>query len=544
MQNTQQSKFTQALILMAFFLSLSIVRPVWADTAKRFEAHMDFLASDLLNGRDTGSLGHEVAAQYIATEFMKMGIVPAGEDGSYMQRITFRSALLDQASPELTVKKAGKATAFEFLEEFAVGADINRLMSDVEGELVFAGFGIDAPFLNHSDFEEVNVKGKIAVVLAGKPKIFPSEEGAHYSRKSTEALVNRGAIGVISIYTPTVEKIWAFSRAKEYLDKPRIKWVNEAGEVQNGYPEILASATLSIEAGKALLGMADIDYDALIAQYEKGEKIKGQEMNMSAHIAYKSSHGKVNSPNVVGILEGSDPVLKNEYVLLSAHTDHIGVSEHIELGDKINNGAMDNAAGVSTLLEMAHQITQTDQRPKRSILFVMVTAEEKGLLGSDYYANNPTVPLEDIVANVNLDMPILTNAFNQVIGFGAQHSSLWGVLSSAAEKNGMKLIPDPMPEQNIFVRSDQYSFVKKGIPAVFLVTADKVGMKFEAHEMSSQEFRQHHYHKPSDQLDLPINYDVAAQFVAINRAIATEIANTKERPSWNQDSFFKTITKE
>lgn len=530
--------------MLSAISGLSISADANKTTATRFEAHMDFLASDLLKGRDTGSLGHEVAAQYIATEFKKMGIVPAGDEGSYMQRIEFRSAFLDQDSPELTVKKGGKEIQFDFLEEFAVGADINRLASNVEGELVFAGFGIDAPFLNYSDFDDIDIKGKIAVVLAGKPKTFPSEEGAHYSRKSTEALVKRGAIGVISIYTPTVEKIWPFSRAKEYLDKPRIKWLDEAGEVQNGYPEILASARLSIDAGKEFLDLAGIDYDTLIAQYEKGEKIQGQDMAMNAHISYQSTHSTVNSPNVVGILEGSDPKLKNEYVLLSAHTDHIGVSTHIELGDKINNGAMDNAAGVSTLLEMAHQITQTDQRPKRSILLVMVTAEEKGLLGSDYYANNPTVPLEDIVANVNLDMPVLTNAFDQLIGFGAQHSSLWSVLSTAAAKNDMTLIPDPMPEQNVFVRSDQYSFVKKGIPAVFLVTADKVGMKFESHEMSSQEFRMNHYHKPSDQLDLPINYKVAAKFVTINRAIATEIANTKERPTWNQDSFFKTITKE
>jgi Zn-dependent M28 family amino/carboxypeptidase len=243
-------------------------------------------------------------------------------------------------------------------------------------------------------------------------------------------------------------------------------------------------------------------------------------------------------------LEGNDEVLKHEYVLLSAHTDHIGVSSHIELGDKINNGAMDNAAGVSTLLEMAQQITQSAEKPKRSILFAMVTAEEKGLLGSDYFANNPTVPLESIVANVNLDMPILTNAFDQLIGFGAQHSTLWGVIESAAAKNNMKLIPDPMPEQNVFVRSDQYSFVKKGIPAVFLVTADKVGMKFEANEISSTDFIAQHYHKPSDQLDLPINYAVAAKFVAINRAIAVEIANSKQRPSWNKDSFFANIEKQ
>ena len=512
-------------------------------TAQRFEAHMDFLASDLLRGRDTGSEGHEVAAQYIASEFAKMGILPAGDEG-YMQRIEFKSAWLDTDSPKMSLLQGDEATELSFLEEFTVNANVNRTESAVEGELVFAGFGIDAPYLNYNDFDQVDVAGKIAVILSGKPNHFPSEVGAHYSRKKTEALVKRGAIGVIAVWTPVTEKVFAFAKIKQYIDKPRIRWVDEQGLVQNGFPEIQGSASLSMAAGKKLFALADMDLDQLFAQIEAGEKPAGQNMGIRAKISYQSSHSSVTSPNVIGILEGSDPELKNEYVLLSAHTDHIGVSEHIELGDKINNGAMDNAAGVSTLLEMAHLITQGQERPKRSILLAMVTAEEKGLLGSDYFANNPTVPLNSIVANVNLDMPVLTNAFDQLIGFGAQHSSLWGVIETAVAKNDMRLIPDPMPEQNIFVRSDQYSFVKQGIPAVYLVTADKVGMKFEAHEISSQEFMVKHYHQPSDQLDLPINYEVAAKFVEINRAIALEVANDEERPQWNQDSFFATITEE
>ncbi len=514
------------------------------DTAKRFAAHMDFLASDLLRGRDTGSPGHEVAAQYIATEFAKMGIVPAGDDGTYLQRIEFKSTLLDLTSPEFSYTDGDDVTQLEFLTEFTVGANINRTSSAVTGELVFAGFGIDAPFLEYSDFEGIDLTGKIAVVLSGRPQHFPSEEGAHYSRKGTQALVDRGAVGIITVVTPVSERIFPFSRAKEYISKPRIRWVNESGVVQNGYPEIQGSAGLSMAAAKELFSRAGMDLQAIYEQIENGQQPAGQNMGITATISYQSTHSSVTSPNVVGVLEGADPVLKNEYVLLSAHTDHIGVAEHIELGDKINNGAMDNAAGVSTLLEMAHQITQSDQRPRRSMLFAMVTAEEKGLLGSDYFAHNPTVPIDSIVANVNLDMPVLTNAFDQLIGFGAQHSSLWGVIERAVATENMKLIPDPMPEQGIFVRSDQYSFVKKGIPAVFLVTADKADMIFDEHEISSQEFMIEHYHKPSDQLDLPINYDVAAQFVAINRVIATEVANTDERPQWNQDSFFATIDQE
>jgi hypothetical protein len=515
-----------------------------ADTAERFEAHMDFLASDLLLGRDTGSDGHEIASQYIATEFAKLGIVPAGDDGGYQQRIPFKSALLTLDSPKLSVTGAQGEHDFEFLSEFLVNADVNRTASTVSAELVFAGFGIDAPFLNYSDLDQIDLSGKIAVVLRGKPISFPSEEGSHYARTSNQSLVDRGAIGVITVSTPQMEKIWAFDRGKEYIGKPRISWLDEQGEIGKGTPELMAAALLSVETGAKLFELAGMDYAQIIAQTEKGEQPKAQNMGLIATLSYQSTHSQISSPNVVGILEGSDPVLKNEYVLLSAHTDHIGVSTHIELGDKINNGAMDNAAGVTTLLEMAYQITQQNERPKRSMLFVMVTAEEKGLLGSDYFAHNPTVPIESIVANINLDMPILTNAFDQLIGFGAQHSSLGPYMEKAVSSQGMTLIPDPMPEQSIFVRSDQYSFVKKGIPAVYLVTGDNADMVFEAHEISNQDFLIEHYHKPSDQLDLPINYDVAAKFVDINRAIATAVANAKERPSWNKDSFFATIDKD
>lgn len=529
---------TFGILLLTVVFNTSV-----ADTAKRFEAHMDFLASDLLSGRETGSLGHEVAAQYIATEFAKMGIVPAGDEG-YMQRIKFKSGLLDLASTKFSIQSSDKEITFKLYDDYAMRADINRLQSEVSAELVFAGFGIDAPFLAYSDFDDINVAGKIAVVLAGQPNDFPSAEGAHYSRKSTAALVARGAIGVINVWTPVREKIFAFAKTKQYAGKPSIYWLDETGYVQRGYPELLGRASISMTAGKQLFALAGMDLAQIYKRIENGEKPKGQDMGISAKISYQTSHDSLTSPNVVGILEGSDPELKNEYVLLSAHTDHLGVSENIALGDKINNGAMDNAAGVATLLEMAHQFTQSDVKPKRSLLFVMVTGEEKGLLGSDYFANNPTVPLENIVANVNLDMPILTNDFDQLIGFGAQHSTLWNVISAAAEHHGMKLIPDPMPEQNIFVRSDQYSFVKKGIPAVYLVTADNAEMVFEDHELSSMQFRMHHYHKPSDQLDLPINYAVAAKFVAINRAITLTIANAEERPHWNAGSFFATIAEE
>ena len=255
MKNTN----SMSLALIVSLILLMMTAPVFADTPKRFEAHMNFLASDLLRGRDTGSPGHEIASQYIATEFAKMGIVPAGDDGSYMQRIEFKSTLLDLDSPKMHIEKDGEQHTLDFLDDFMVGANINRTASAVTGELVFAGFGIDAPYLNYTDFEGIDLKGKIAVVLSGKPNDFPSEEGAHYSSISTKALVKSGAIGVISLRTPLAEKIFPFSRAKNFIKRPRIRWAKKNGDVHEGNPEILGSAFLSMEASKELMDLAGID---------------------------------------------------------------------------------------------------------------------------------------------------------------------------------------------------------------------------------------------------------------------------------------------
>jgi len=252
---------------------------------------MDFLASDLLRGRDTGSVGHEVASQYIASEFAKMGILPAGDDGTYMQRITFKSAVLDLESPEFSYTDGEDVVQLDFLEEFTVGANINRTESAVSGELVFAGFGIDAPFLEYSDFNGLDLKGKIAVVLSGRPNHFPSEEGAHYSRKGTQALVDRGAIGVIRVVTPVTERIFPFTRAKEYISKPRIRWVDADGAVQNGFPEIRGSAGLSMPAAKALFKKAGMDLEDIYEQIERGVQPAGQAMGLTATISMMSCLG-------------------------------------------------------------------------------------------------------------------------------------------------------------------------------------------------------------------------------------------------------------
>ncbi|WP_417659636.1 M20/M25/M40 family metallo-hydrolase, partial [Pseudidiomarina sp.] len=230
-----------------------------------------------------------------------------------------------------------------------------------------------------------------------------------------------------------------------------------------------------------------------------------------------------------------------EYVLYTAHSDHIGVTKDLSQDDHINNGAMDNASGVSVMLETARMFTEAGQQPKRSIMFLSVTAEERGLLGADYFAHHPTVPLGQIVANVNLDMPVLLYDFADVIAFGSTHSTLGDSVSRAAGQFGIELSDDPMPEQAIFTRSDHYPFVKKGVPAVFLMTGFTSKTEGEDGGEVWGTFFAEHYHRPSDQPDLPINYEAGVTFTNINYAIGQEIGNQAERPRWLEESFFSQL---
>ena len=536
MNNSVKGSVKTILLIMATLLFTSAV---YAGSPDRFEAHMKLLASDLLAGRDTGSIGHDFASLYIASELQKYGVKPAGDGDSYYQMIPFKQSVVEPSSPKLSVSNGKQTIEFSYMDNMLMSADMNQADAQLEGELVFAGFGIEAPFLNYSDFENIDVKGKIAVVLFDRPHHFPSEEGAHFLRDSRNVLTEKGAIGVITVSTPEFEKVFPFERRKLYAKVPRTKWIHPNGEVHNASPQIKNSATLSIDAGKKLFALAGMDLDAIFADIANKKQPKSQIMGLTAKASIHSKHTETQSPNVIGVLEGSDPVLKHEYVILTAHSDHIGISQYSVKKDKINNGAMDNASGVSTLLEIAYELHTAKKRPKRSIIFAFVTGEEKGLLGSEYYAHYPTFPIQQIVANVNLDMPILTYRTGEMIAFGAEHSSLKSSVSKAMNQHQITMIPDPMPEQALFVRSDQYSLVKQGIPAVYLKPSAKdiENGTTATHDL----FRTNHYHMPSDDLNLPIDYEWAAQFVDINLAIATSIANTEETPKWNDDSFFKSF---
>ncbi|MAA93767.1 MAG: peptidase M28 [Rheinheimera sp.] len=511
------------------------------------EAHLQFLASDELEGRDTGSRGHQIAANYIASQFQALGLAPAGDNNSYFQQVPLRSARVQQDSVKLSISRGETVRQLSYPQQFFSGASINQTEVAVSAPLVFVSYGLVSEEFGLNDYAGLDVTGKIVVQLAGLPASLPSEERAYLGSIKGKLAAERGAIGVITIHTPQQEKNRPYANSLLYLNTPRLAWLTADGEPGNGNSQLQAAAYLHPDAAAGLFEQEQHSLADIFGMLDAGQHPAGFDLSSGASLSASSSHQQISSPNVIAVLEGSDPTLADEYVVITAHSDHIGFSNDLRSEDKINNGAMDNAAGMAILLETARMFSELAVKPKRSILFVVVTAEEKGLLGADYFATNPTRPIERLVANVNLDMPVLLYPFADLIAFGANHSTLGQVVAEAAAKEGIALSPDPMPEQAIFTRSDHFTLVKQGVPAVFLMT----GFTSKDPEQDGAKiwgsFFAKHYHKPSDDIASltkeygPLRYDAGAVFADINFNTARDIANTPQRPLWKADSFFNKV---
>lgn len=541
-------RFSSILGVVALTLSLAACgddvqsqNSAMSANAGALQAHLEFLASDDLEGRDTGSRGHEIAAKYIAAEFKRLGLEPAGDDGSYFQRIKFRRSFLVENSAKFTLDTGSETLELAYPKQFLTGPSAYSEHDDVEAPLVFVGYGLVSDAFDLDDYAGLDVDGKIVVMVTGRPDHLPSEEGAHLNSSKVKFAAERGAVGVINLHTPAREKVRPYEVSIMYQRAPSVGWLQPDGEPNVLYKNLAASAYVQHEAAEQLFVNAPVKLNEVFAQLEAGEMPQGFDLGVSARLQRSSRHEEISSPNVAAVLPGSDAKLKNEYVLYTAHSDHIGVTKDLSQDDHINNGAMDNASGVAVMLETARMFVESGEKPKRSILFLSVTAEERGLLGADYFAHHATVPLSQIVANVNLDMPVLLYDFADVIAFGSTHSTLGDSVARAAGQFGIELSDDPMPEQAIFTRSDHYPFVKKGIPAVFLMTGFTSKTEGEDGGEVWAKFFAEHYHRPSDQADLPINYEAGAIFTNINFAIGQEIGNQVERPRWLPESFFSQL---
>lgn len=510
-------------------------------SAEGVRAHVAFLSDDLLEGRDLGSVGHEIAARYVATRFEAMGLKPAGDNGDWYQRITFQRSVPGATPGTVTITGPAGERQWTHATDVLVSVDVPDPNYAISAPLVFVGYGIEDKVAGIDDYRGLDVKGKIVVTLSGYPKGMPSEIGAHLSASKTEAAARHGAIGWLSIATLQSNKTRPWAQRVRFAGNPSVTWVGPDGKPFDSSYGMKGGALLNAPVAEAVFAGAPKSLKAVLAEADKaGGRPKGFTLKTSARVTQSATVTRVTSPNVAAVLPGSDPALAGQYVVLSAHLDHIGVSPakpgDTAETDRINNGALDNAAGIATMLEVARAAAEAQDKPRRSILFLASTGEEKGLLGADYFARHPTVPTASIVGNVDLDMPLLLYPFTDVVAFGADHSTLGPLVAGAVAPMGLALAPDPMPEESIFVRSDHYMFVKQGVPAVFLATgfANGGGEQW-------RKFLSGNYHNRGDDMQQPIDWEAGARFAEANYRITRAMADADTVPLWYQGDYFGAV---
>jgi len=514
------------------------VAPALTPAEAAMKAHVSFLAADVMQGREAGTAEYEIAAHYVAAQLLAAGVEPMGTNGSFLQSVPLVSARSVEKG-SFIASSAGAAVPLTWGSDFLTSAGRAPSVA-LSAPVVFVGYGVVDQAGKRDDYAGLDVRGKIVAWLAGAPAGLPGEVRAHYGNAATKAVEaqRRGAIGSVTLYTPTQQTRSQFSRLVDNWQSRSMTWAAADGTPYYAAPTVPGLGTFSLQGGAKLLAGSKFDHAAIMAADKAGTPIpRGGLLPVTLTLAQKTEIERKTSSNVIGIIRGSDPKLAAEHVVLSAHLDHVGVGTPIA-GDSIYNGAMDNAVGIGSMIEVARAFAAAGTKPKRSILFVALTAEEKGLVGADYFARNPTVPKAGLVANVNLDMPIITYRFTDLIAFGADRSQLGGIVGAAAGKLGFKLTPDATPEEALFTRSDHYRFVQQGVPAVFL----KPGPSGPG-AAADLAFRRDHYHRPSDEIALPIDWTAGANFVRVNYEIARAIADAPERPRWNKGDFFGSLYK-
>jgi Zn-dependent M28 family amino/carboxypeptidase len=507
-------------------------------TPNGIRAHMAFLADDLLEGRETGTRGYQLAANYVRAQFEQMGLEPAGENGSYFQKIRFRKLTPQPDRDSFVIKRDSGELKLVFSKNYLMAGDAAREDTSVEGAMVFVGYGVTAPEQHYDDYAGVDVKGKIVVALTGGPASFPATDRAFYSDDFVKArdAAAHGAIGAIGIWAGEVSKNTHWERILQFFSQPIMYWLDAQGRPNDYVPELRATAFVNQETANLIFQGSAHSFEEALASLEKSRPLSFP-LAGTASLHEAAKYNESESPNIAGLLRGSDPQLKNEYVVFTAHADHVGIGEPVN-GDTIYNGAVDNASGTAALLEIARAFAETKERPKRSILFVAVAGEEEGLLGSDYFAQHPTVLASQIVANINMDGVSLFYEFKDIVALGSDHSSLIKQVDDVAQHMHLQVSPDPMPEENFFIRSDQYSFVKQGVPALTISEGFKTVDPSLDGKKITIDWETTHYHTPQDDMNQPLNFKAARLCTQVLLAVGYEVANAPTRPAWNVGDIF------
>lgn len=498
-------------------------------------SHIAYLADDRLKGRLPGTEGYQMAVDYVIDQYKQIGVTPGGDNTGFTQKLVLRKSIVVNSSATAVLRdKNGQVDSLTFIKDFVPAPHSMNTQAMAQGQLVFAGYGVEIPG-KYSDYTGIDVKEKIVVLLAGAPDGLPSTLTAHFSNAGNKmnTAFAKGAVGVImvNVNAPASTNANPVLQSNVALnpEKNMAYGIGFTGNLKialNGTRQFLDN--IFIKSGKNI--------DDVVAGIKKG-KSASFTMPLTITASYKTKHTDFESYNVVGLIPGTDNILKNEYIVHSAHLDHLGIGRVVN-GDSIYNGAHDNASGVSALLEIARLYKLSGAKPRRSVLIVMVTGEEMGLIGSSYFAANPTVPKSSIVADVNTDMPTVIAPLLSIVPLGAEHSSIMKNVEFAANYLGLDIEKDPEPNENRFVRSDQYSFVVNGIPALHIKYGNKTNIPDFNLGAFIKEWRAKYYHQAADGLDGIFNFAAAKKYVQLNFLISYSIAQTTERPVWNKGDLF------
>ncbi len=509
-----------------------------AASAAQIKADITYLADDKLLGRKPGTPGYKMACDYVIEGLKKNGVKPAGDNGTWLQSIVMRNATL---APNFTASLYSNTNSVDLKNDNSILISPNPTAPNttINASIVFAGYGITAPEKNYDDYKALNVKGKVVLIVRGAPASFSATESAASMNVATiqKNALKHGAIGVI---TATVVDRATNARAGAG-SRPIVALMSEKGEliVSSGFvsEKLKLAGTLNFNTTAKIFKDAGKNLTTVVENLKKGQT-QSFAVNLKVSADYQTIHSDFITYNVAGIIEGSDSILKKEFVVHSAHLDHLGVGKPI-LGDSIYNGAHDNASGIASLLQITKMYSELQQKPKRSILVLAVTGEEMGLLGSGYFAAKPTIPVDKIIANVNTDMPGMIAPMLSITALGAEHSTLINQVNEAAAYFELPVEPDPEPNENRFVRSDQYSFIKEGIPALHVKYGNKTADGKNNLDVFVKEWRAKYYHKPQDDINGIFDFEAGKKYAQLNFLIGYLVANEVTKPSWNPGDIFE-----
>jgi len=537
----------KSLLTYALFLTIALAaQPAGGQSRKidsrEIDAHLRFLSSDLLEGRAPATRGGRLAAEYIASQLETFGVEP-GVNGSYFQEVPIDVVRSNPST--ISVTASGKANAnLKFTDDVVVWAGAPSPASAAKGELVFVGYGAKAPEYRWDDFKGADLKGKILLVLvndppapASEPNLFGGKAMTYYGRWTYkyEEAERQGAAGMLIVHTTDAAgypwQVVVTSNSTSHRILPRDPKLPPPIAVR-GWITDPAATTLLAQAG---LNLADLRKQA------ESRDFKPIPTGITIDAHFDNTVNRMKSENVVGVVRGGDPRLRNEYVAYSAHWDHLGIGPPDARGDSIYNGAADNASGVADILAIAHSAAQSP-KPRRSQLFLFVTAEESGLLGSEYYGLHPTVPVANIIANLNVDIGNILGRVRDLTVLGATKSSLGTSLAAMIRPDAMRITPEAHPERGLFYRSDHFSLAKVGIPAISIgAGTDFVGKTKEWGLQQGEDYTTHRYHQPSDEYKPDFDLTGAVQLSEIVQRFGVMLANSPSVPTWNADAEFKAL---